>query len=301
VTDLLWEETVCPDTWQGAREFLNELKDRYVFRGMSSAAWDLETSLDRIRGYRYAESEEILIASFRRAVLPPIHGRPPDEDCVSWLALMRHYGLPSRLLDCTKSPFVAAYFAAEPPPDTDSGSDFAIWAINEDALQRSAEARLGILSQCSAPLSPPELGTDTLFSAALRHPMRFVALVDANHKSDRQRAQQGLFLCPGDPGWPFWRNLQGIPREQRTQGFMYKVVLPCGARRAVLADLSGMDLDHMHLLPALGDTEELCTTLKERLEDSQKHRGHFEWKVAVKPILKKYGLLEAELAYRRTR
>jgi hypothetical protein len=266
---------------------------------MASAAWNLETSLDRM-GYRPAESEEIFITSFMRAVPEAIHDRPPDSDFVSWLALMRHYGLPSRLLDCTKSPYVAAYFAAERPEGSDC--DFTIWAFNEGALQRLAEARVGILSQCSAPLSPLELGTSTLFSVAFRNNLvRFVALVDANHKSDRQRAQQGLFLCPGDSGRPFWRNLQEIPREHRTQGLMYKVVLPSGARTEVLTDLKGMDLDQMHLLPTLGSTEELCTTLKERLEESQKDRGQLEWKVVVKPILKKYGLLEAELADRRAR
>jgi len=271
MTDLLWEDTVRHETWRGAKDFLVELRNRYVFRGMSNAAWHLETTLDRV-AYRPADCEEVLIASFLRAVPSPIHGRPPTDDVVSWLALMRHYGLPSRLLDGTMSPLVAAYFAAEPPPDRDSGCDFAIWAINEGALQRSAEASLGILSGCSAPLSPLELGTNTLFSAAFRSPKRFVALVDANHKSDRQRAQEGLFLCPGDPRWPFWRNIQEIPREHRTQGFMYKVVLPCGARKEVMDDLKGMDLDQEHLLPPLRDAEELCAKLKQLLEGSQKDR-----------------------------
>lgn len=295
MTGLLWEETVCPRTWKAAKGFFNELKGRYVFRGMPSAAWDLETSLDRIVGYRSAESGEILIDSFQRAVPTAIHGGPPCGDFVSWLALMRHYGLPSRLLDCTKSPFVAAYFAAEPPPAPDC--DFAIWAIDEVALQRSAAASLGILGP---PLSPLELGTNPMFKEAFCSPMRFVAPVDVSLKSPRQEAQQALFLCPGDPRWPFWRNLHGIPLEYRTQGSMYKVVLPRGVRSEVLADLKGLDIDRTHLLPALGDAEKLCATLKERLKESQRNLGQFEWKVAVKPILKKYGLLEAELADRQT-
>lgn len=297
MTGLLWEETVRCSAWRGAKDFLNGIGDRCVFRGMSDATWNLETTLHRVGGYRHAESEEILITSFLEAVPAAIHDGPPDNDRVSWLALARHYGLPSRLLDCTRSPFVAAYFAATPLQGSER--DFAIWAINEDALQRSAGERLGILGQCSAPLSPLELGTNLLFLEAFRNQVRFVALVDANHKSDRQRAQQGLFLCPGDPRCPLWRNRHGVPRERRTPGFMYKVVLPCGARSEVLEDLTGMDIDRKHLLPSLPDAEALCSRLKERLDLSQRNLGQFEWRIAVKPILKRYGLLEAEPADRQ--
>jgi hypothetical protein len=251
-----------------------------------------------MKGYPHAESEEILIGSFQRAAPTAIHAEPA-HDPLSWRALMRHYGLPSRLLDCTKSACVAAYFAAEPPPDP--YCDFAIWAIDEAALQRSAEASLGTLSAFGAPLSPLELGSSPLFSEAFSNPKRFVALVDASHKSPRQKAQRSLFLCPGDPGYPFWRNLQGISHEHRTQGSMYKVVLPSGTRAEVLADLKGLNIDQTHLLPALDDVEDLCAKLKERLERSQKGHGHFEWKVRVKPILAKYGLLEVEPAYYHTR
>ena len=45
-------------------------------------------------------------------------------------------------------------------------------------------------------------------------------------KARGKRAQQGLFMCPGDPDNPFWLNLHGIPPAARTLGFMYKVVLP---------------------------------------------------------------------------
>jgi hypothetical protein len=80
---------------------------------------------------------------------------------------------------------------------------------------------------------------------------------------------------------------------------MYKVVLPCGARSEVLEDLTGMDIDRKHLLPSLPDAEALCSRLKERLDLSQRNLGQFEWRIAVKPILKRYGLLEAEPADRQ--
>jgi len=47
MTNLLWEETKRFDAWQAAKDFLSTLKGQYIFRGMSNAEWDLETTLDR--------------------------------------------------------------------------------------------------------------------------------------------------------------------------------------------------------------------------------------------------------------
>ena len=73
---------------------------------------------------------------------------------------------------------------------------------------------------------------------------------------------------------------------------MYKIVLPASVRTDVLDDLYGQDIDQAHLLPNIDDVEKLCATLGELLAQSQNKVGHFQWKVAVKPVLTKYGLLE---------
>ena len=52
---------------------------------------------------------------------------PVDGETDEWLALMRHHGAPTRLLDFTYSPYVAAYFAFE---DAEPRDSVAIWAVN---------------------------------------------------------------------------------------------------------------------------------------------------------------------------
>lgn len=53
---------------------------------------------------------------------------PPKSDMVEWLQLMRHYGLPTRLLDWSHSPLIALFFAVSNPKyDPYPGN---VWALN---------------------------------------------------------------------------------------------------------------------------------------------------------------------------
>lgn len=269
------------DDWPRAKEFLVSLEGQCVFRGAANAGWDLETSLDRCARYHYAEAEKLLIESFERSLRTPLQTPPPKADRVSWMALMRHYGLPSRLLDCTENLLVAAYFAVAGKPK----SDFAIWAFDSESVQRSAEQSIGILKAAGNPLSRLELGWDPIFTSAFGNTTRFVALVDATHKTERQQKQSGLFLCPGSSELPFWRNL-----SSRAQINLCQVVVPCGAQEQVMAELEGQDINQEQLLPDPNQLGKLCTALSAALTSSQDKYGHFQWRVQVLPQISGRGL-----------
>lgn len=91
------------------------LRGKYLFRGHCDQNWKLETTFDRMfkdqtKATRLQIAEELL-QLFKRGL--------EDEDIPSevrgsdsmFLALGQHYGLPTRLLDWTKSPYIAAFFA----------------------------------------------------------------------------------------------------------------------------------------------------------------------------------------------
>jgi hypothetical protein len=60
---------------------------------------------------------------------PPIGtGNWPPEELYEALALAQHHGVPTRLLDFTYDPLVAAFFAADKPPD--SAKSVGVWCID---------------------------------------------------------------------------------------------------------------------------------------------------------------------------
>jgi FRG domain len=90
---------------------------RWLYRGQPQD-WQLMTTIERALvswGIPLKDATSIefqTIREFRRRLSQPEYNRV-QEDTLHCLALMRHHFAPTRLLDCTYSPFVAAVQATE--------------------------------------------------------------------------------------------------------------------------------------------------------------------------------------------
>ena len=92
---------------EGWNEALCRFRSNLVYRGEGRAANELTTSLQRLGG-PYAELERHLLRNFRKYA----HRDAVANDTIwHWLALAKHHGLPTRLLDWSHSPYVALHFA----------------------------------------------------------------------------------------------------------------------------------------------------------------------------------------------
>lgn len=122
------------------RQALLELRGkRWLCRGQSKKYGALVPSIDRAPRESLSRVQKLILE--RRAITlfrstarffadPGEQGALHDD--VVALMVLRHYGVPSRILDWSWSPWVAAYFAVE----HDDLEDGEIWAFDEPLYER---------------------------------------------------------------------------------------------------------------------------------------------------------------------
>jgi hypothetical protein len=119
-----WDELqseLFADSWN---KDLRRYRSRFAFRGLSDSAYRLETTLIRLDG-PYAELERHLLRNFKKYA----HRSVVERDSIwHWLSVAQHYGLPTRVLDWTYSPFIAMHFATANIDKFDT--EGVIWAVN---------------------------------------------------------------------------------------------------------------------------------------------------------------------------
>ena len=105
-------------------------RDNRVYRGMSDRDWGLVPSLNRACAHDMTLEKQML-RSFKK------YGYADLQHVASFwqlLAMAQQYGLPTRLLDWTYSPLVAAHFATEDQESYDR--DGIIWCAHIDRINR---------------------------------------------------------------------------------------------------------------------------------------------------------------------
>jgi hypothetical protein len=217
---------------------------------MTGFDYDLATSLERLGvGSLTLRVERALLTSFKRRAHHYLRDLPDPHDNLEWLALMQHYGAPTRLLDWTRSPYVALFFAFEAARDPNGYC--ALWAMNLTWCR--PRSRQVIEQRVCRNLNPQEsLGSPTVFNQVfLEATVDVVAPLQPFRMNDRLTIQQGLFLCPGSVEQTFLGNLKGLAPTPMIRGNLHKLRLPRKIRTDVLKALAKMNIGRATLFPGL--------------------------------------------------
>ena len=215
------------------RPFLNR-----VFRGLSNSQWTLKSKWDRYREQKSKygndtaracrnDTPESFLDAFKEFFIGNASFDTSTLSEEQWMALGRHHGLITPLLDWTKSPYVAAYFAFRDylpmeqglgcinptPVDCDDGN-VAIWEI---------------------PLKSVLSGFG-----------KFQVVYTRTDSANRQKAQSGLFtlLSP-----EIEMTLDEFLKTKNYQHIIHKYLIPKTDALIVMHDLHLMNINEGTMFP----------------------------------------------------
>lgn len=249
-----------------------ELEPGWIFRGHGRASWRLQTTLERdlpdAPADRRRVEDELLFAYQQSA--HNYMGSVQLPTCrLDWLGAMQHHGAPTRLLDFTRSFYVAAYFAVEQCSDEEH---CAVWAINERAIHDQALKLLQGNKRFATKKKDAALAhwiyRDVVQPSgrrALWEPTSFAAPAGLLRLSSRQLAQQAGFMLAGDLSQSFEDNLRAtIPEHAELASYVRCYQIDFSTRGEVLADLRRMNITRGSLYPGLdGHTQSFRYLLAE--------------------------------------
>ncbi len=212
----------------------------WAFRGHADADWPLTSTLTRtlierrIKPTLWEAQEERSLRIFKRKAHHFLERTPEEDEEFEWLALMQHHGAPTRLLDFTWSPYVAAFFALE------SGTkDAAIWAIDPRTLGFIAT------KDVRGPLAKK----------------RRVLVGEPRLMNQRLTAQSGTFAVPWRLHTPVDEQLR---RQHRGVRVIARFILPrTTIRDTALRELYRMNISYATLFPGL---DGLAQSMRQELE-----------------------------------
>jgi len=221
--------------------------DRWLFRGVRDACWNLESTLDRVPWPKKRwKLEAGLVRKFQR------HGHlydtiaPKMSSIMEWLALMQHYGAPTRLLDFTYSFWVAVFMACEKQGKEDAA---AVWAVDWKWLKKR---RLQVLSKKvrKAYDKDKHCRRSSTFKRVYgkRIKTKLVIQQNAFRLNERHVIQQGVFLCPTVVEKSFEENLRAMAPTGKV---LRKLIIPASLGTKVRKRLWRMNMTSAVLYPGL--------------------------------------------------
>src|SRR6185312_10737001 len=222
-----WPTTTFSDENHALDVLMELYGKRWLCGGQRSRYSGLNPSIERAHGALSRQQklnlERQSIDTFRSTArsFNPGEELALIDDLIA-LMVMRHYGVPTRLLDWSLSPYVAAYFASE-----DCDEDGKIWTFSHDQYVLKGNEQWASMRETTVE------GPD-----GRRH----------------WQANLTAFLVEEPPDWfvcQFYDAFQGFPRQRAQRGlFTMMARFGRGHDHAIAKLLSDPNQFHLYLIPS---------------------------------------------------
>lgn len=241
--------TLHLQNWSDFKHFIDTLSENWVFRGQANAFWDLENAIERTDFIQLYKGVEVdFLAEFQRGARNYLNRDETPEHLIEWLALMQHHGAPTRLLDFSKSPFIAAYFAFENCYQSPE-SNIAIWAVNIQCLKDAALEHLQQLFSTELESSGNVINEVLFEKIFFQNNCSLIFPVEPFRMNRRYSLQQSIFVSTGNSYEPFMKQLDFL--KEHINKAVLKIEIPVALHKEVIRDLQRMNLHRASLFPDL--------------------------------------------------
>ncbi|MEP2990619.1 MAG: FRG domain-containing protein [Parasphingorhabdus sp.] len=260
------------DGWEQFIEIMrrpehNLAKGELVYRGQRGFDWHLSSTLSRIyeSGSVPAEHQSELLGQFKLAM----RGRGLDvsklEEEEIW-AFGQHHGLKTPLIDWTKSPYVALFFAfAEPDSTGEDNSSRAVYCLNMAAI-RADDDMAGWIFEPSHYENARLVNQAGLFTLTPAGSDNIVSAIFNN------LSENGV-INPDDP--------------IDVAKYVSKIHIPNENRIDCLNTLRKMNIHHANLFPDPGGAAHFCNDWLGRIIEAERADALEAEKAAEKELRKK--------------
>jgi len=206
------------------------------WRGQPVSTWDL---LPRIYQRKDPSDEEDLLIDFCKKAKSRHSECPAQDDYSSWLFLMQHHHLPTRLLDWTESILIAAYFAVR--REKYSSNPGALWALDPGRLNRIQ------FSDSFSKFVPEDEEVAPLFKQAFglsgTKRIKKIAAVNPDEVDIRMMVQMSVFTIHG--------TTQPLNKIRGNEKFLMKFEIPAKVKEELSGMLFDLGIRESNLFPDL--------------------------------------------------
>jgi hypothetical protein len=199
------------------------------------------------------EIEEWMIREFRRKY-EGIDSQIVIEDTFYCLSLMQHYGCPTRLLDCTYSPYIAAFFAVENMSiEKRAKREAIILCFNHKWINESTSRNIDDGDSFDMRFHDETIA-DVSFKPLYMEKRGSFILADNPHQLHRRLSiQRGVFIIQGDITKSMMENIDSMDDwDSEKSVIIYKLKIDTQEDlKKEYEDLRLMNITHESLFPGL--------------------------------------------------